>query len=146
LEEIEKIFCTNENELLSLIMSSGAGALSKIDVEFSMNATAQAIAEYKPNNVTEARLVAQAQALYSQGMDLLYYATKQEWLPKEEFYLKNATKLIRLHNETVQALDKLRRGGEQLVIVQHVNVEGGAQAIVNNGNMNAGGGKEKNGK
>ena len=56
-----------------------------------------------------------------------------------EFYIKNAIKLLRLHIETIEALNKYKRKGEQRVVVQHVNIEG--QGIVNNGSMIAGGGK-----
>jgi hypothetical protein len=56
-----------------------------------------------------------------------------------EFYMKSAIKLLRLHNETIDALNRYRRGNEQKIIVQHVNVDNGSQAILNNGNMVAGG-------
>jgi len=56
--------------------------------------------------------------------------------------MKSAIKLLRLHNETIEALSRYRRGGEQKVVVQHVNVNNGGQAIV--GNVEArGGGKCK---
>lgn len=55
-----------------------------------------------------------------------------EWdlITKVEFYMKSALKLLRLHNETLEAVSRYRRGGEQKVIVQHVNVNNGSQAIV----------------
>ena len=79
-------------------------------------------------------------------MKYLHRAENTDMIPQTEFCLKNAVKLLRLHNETVEALSKYRRGGEQRVLVQHVNVEGGAQAIVNNGSMTGGGVKHKNGE
>ncbi len=55
--------------------------------------------------------------------------------------INRATKLMRLHNETVEALSKYRRKGEQKVTVIHknqqVNVNGG-QAIVNEFNPGSG--------
>ena len=54
-------------------------------------------------------------------------------------------KLSRLQNETIEALTRYRRKGEQKVTVQHVNVSNGGQAVVT-GQMSTGGGKEKNGK
>ena len=44
--------------------------------------------------------------------------------------MKSALKLIRLHTETVEAINRYKRKGEQKVIVQHVHVEPGGQAIV----------------
>ena len=42
--------------------------------------------------------------------DMLWYA---------EFYMKSALKLLRLHNETVETLNRYKRGGEQKIVVQH---------------------------
>ena len=44
--------------------------------------------------------------------------------------MKNAIKLLRLYNETIQAITKYRRGGEQKLVIQHVNVNQGGQAVV----------------
>ena len=49
-----------------------------------------------------------------------------------EFNMKCAIKLLRLHNETTEALARYRRKGEQKVVVQHVNVNDGGKAIVGN--------------
>ena len=50
-------------------------------------------------------------------------------------------KLMRTYTAQVEALARLRRGGEQRVIVQHVNVNEGGQAIV--GAVSHPGGSEK---
>ncbi len=52
-----------------------------------------------------------------------------------------ATKLLRTYTAQIDALARLRRGGEQRVIVQHVYVNEGGQAIV--GNVNQPGGAQK---
>ena len=49
---------------------------------------------------------------------------------QNDHWLKHAIKLLRLHNETVEALSRYRRKGERRVVVQHVTIEGGGQAIV----------------
>jgi len=69
-------------------------------------------------------------------MNYLFQLKSNKNLAQSEFYLKNAIKLLRLHNETIEALGKYRRGGTQNVIVQHVRVNDGGKAIV--GNMIAG--------
>jgi hypothetical protein len=43
-----------------------------------------------------------------------------------------ATKMMRTYITQVEALNKLRRGGEQTVRVEHVHVHPGGQAIVGN--------------
>ena len=60
--------------------------------------------------------------------------------------LNNATKCMRLHNETLEALNRYRRKGEQRVKVvhQYVQVNEGGQAVVTA--ETRGGGKKKKAK
>lgn len=51
--------------------------------------------------------------------------------------IKTATRLLDLHAKTVGELARYRKNGEQLIVVQHVNIENGGQAIVG-GQMKAG--------
>jgi len=59
-------------------------------------------------------------------------------------YINNAVKLSRVQNETIEARTRYLRQGEQKYTVthQHVNVRGGQTVI--SGNLNHGGGNEKN--
>jgi hypothetical protein len=50
-----------------------------------------------------------------------------------------AVKLLRTYTTQVEALARLRRGGEQRVIVQHVTVPEGGQAIVGAVSQSGGG-------
>lgn len=147
---VKKLTGTKDYDLAASVFDKGRNALPENNYTLAANMTLQVLADGEPKDVIEARLITQQAALYAQGMRYLSRAEgaldddvfdKQGW---NQIFIKNAMKLLRLHNETIEALGKYRRGGEQRVIVQHVNVEGGAQAIVNNGNMVAGGGmKEK---
>jgi hypothetical protein len=47
-------------------------------------------------------------------------------------YLNGASKLLVRHHETLDALMKYRRGGEQRVYVEHVHVNDGGRAIIGN--------------
>jgi hypothetical protein len=140
----KEISGVEQEELLTTIIGIGSEASCVNDKDLSLTSTRQAIAEYHPENATEARLVAQANGLYNHGMLCLSESSKQGWLLKEEHYTRNAIKLLRLHNETVLALNKLRRGGEQKMIVQHVNIEGGQAAFMTGNFQSGGGGEEKN--
>lgn len=62
-------------------------------------------------------------------------------LSKHNVYLNGASKLLTRHHETLDALLKYRRKGEQRVHVEHVHIHGGGQAIV--GNVTTGGGFNK---
>lgn len=105
-----------------------------------LTVAAQVLAECQPSDLHEARLCLQAYSLFSQGMHYLEKARKANQLPKSEFYMKSALKLIRLHMESVEAINRYKRKGEQKVIVQHVYVEQGGQAIV--GTIETGGCKK----
>ena len=57
-----------------------------------------------------------------------------------EIYGNMALKLMRTYTAQVEALAKLRRGGNQTVRVEHVHVHSGGQAIVGNVTHPGGGG------
>lgn len=71
-------------------------------------------------------------------MDWLGRAHRTERVDFANVYLNGASKLLTRHHETLEALLKYRRKGEQRVHVEHVHVHGGGQAIV--GNVTTGGG------
>jgi hypothetical protein len=100
--------------------------------DYNTNVIYQSLSDCEPKDAIEAKLCAQSTTLYAQGMQYLSRAEKADMLNQAEFYMKSAIKLLRLHNETVEALSRYRRKGEQKVVVQHVNVNDGGKAIVGN--------------
>jgi hypothetical protein len=126
---------------LSLIQGNNA---------YRYNTILHSMREQKSTDLHEARLSAQAAVLYEQGMVYLSRAEgalddgvfdKQGW---SQIFMKHATKLLDLHTKTIEAINRYRQRGEQKIIVQHLNIDNGSQAIVNNGNMVAGGGGKQN--
>jgi hypothetical protein len=93
----------------------------------------------KPQDEIEGMLISRLISLHNQSMRY-FGCTNLEGQTTQgiDTNINRSTKLARLYNETLEALSKYRRGGEQRVVVQHVNVENGGKAIV--GNMIAGGG------
>lgn len=100
--------------------------------DYNTNVIYQSLSDCEPKDAIEAKLCAQSTTLYAQGMQYLSRAEKADMLHQADFYMKSAIKLLRLHNETVEALSRYRRKGEQKVVVQHVNVNDGGKAIVGN--------------
>jgi hypothetical protein len=86
----------------------------------------------KPKNATEAGLCAQVAILEAQGMAYLQRAENADMLHHRESLINIAIKLLRLQHETIEALNRLRRGNEQKIIVQHQNVQvnDGGKAII----------------
>jgi hypothetical protein len=127
-----KKFSGVENEDVFNEILSRAALVQPGDHPRQLNLMIQSLSETEPSDLNEARLCLQASALYSQGMGYLKKANNADMLCHSEFYMKSALKLLRLHNETLETLNRYRRGGEQKVVVQHVNVSDGGQAIVGN--------------
>lgn len=108
---------------------------------FSMNVACQSFHDQKPKNALEASLVSQAIALYTRGMSYLGMSEKAERYEQMQLYGNLAIKMLRLHNETIEALDRHRRGGEQKVTVVHVADK---MAVVNNYGSQGGGVSSEN--
>ncbi len=111
----------------------------------NINLVVQTLHDFQPKDAIEARLVLQAAAAFEHGMNRLFRAGNSDQITQSEAQINMATKMLRLHNETIEALSRYRRGGEQKVIVQHVTAD---KAIVNqfNGNQFRGEGGIKENK
>ena len=114
---------------------------SELLTQTELNAALAAIDGTRPADEIEAMLVVQMVATHETAMDMLTRAKQADLMPTLQECGSLAVKLLRTYTTQVEALARLRRGGEQRVIVQHVNVNEGGQAIV--GAVNHPGGSEK---
>lgn len=129
----KQLTSTDDRELAKEIIDRAVLAMPATHgKEHNTNVIYQSLSDFEPKDSLEAKLCAQCTSLYAQGMAYLSRAEKTEMLPHAEFYIRSATKLLRLHNETIEMLARYRRKGEQKVVVQHVNVNDGGKAIVGN--------------
>jgi hypothetical protein len=103
-----------------------------------INAGIAAVAGIEPQNEYEAMLAAQMVGVHSVAMDMLSRAKQAGTTEHLERYGSLATKMLRTYTAQIEALAKLRRGGSQKVMVEHVHVYPGSQAIV--GAVTQGGG------
>lgn len=107
------------------------------------NSIANVMYALKPQDEIEGMLISRLVALHYQSIHYLGCAANNESTQQgRDININRSTKLARLYNETLEALMRYRRKGEQKVIVQHVNVNDGGKAIVS-GNMIAGGGGQQ---
>ncbi len=90
------------------------------------------LSSFEPRNVQEAMLAVQMVGVHNQTIELLSKATKYDALFAKEEYLKLALKMSRLFATQLETLKKIRSKGEQRMIVEHVHVHSGGQAIVGN--------------
>lgn len=104
----------------------------------AINAALAVVAAAQPANEMEALLAVQMYATHDLSMEMMRRAKKANDLRSMTEFGTLATKLSRTMAAQIEALGKLRRGGEQTVRVEHVHVYHGGQAVV--GVVNQGGG------
>jgi hypothetical protein len=95
-------------------------------------AAGELIAELAPANATEAFLCVQMFSVHEAALLLLQRATRPgQTFEGTDANVVRATKLMRLFNEQVELMAKLKgKTSQQKVIVEHVHVHQGGQAIV----------------
>jgi hypothetical protein len=108
-----------------------AGAdITRLDPKHTNHAIAL-LDELEPSDGPEALLASQMVAVHLAAMDCYSRALLPgQSLAARELNLKHAGKLSRIYAEQLAALDKHRRKGQQTVVVEHVHVHEGGQAIV----------------
>jgi hypothetical protein len=96
----------------------------------------------RPQDELEGMLITRMISLHFQSMKYLIMAGK-EGQPAQgiDININRSTKLMRMFNESVEALNRYRRKGEQRVVVQHMQVNDGGKAIVSGTIETTGGGK-----
>ena len=106
--------------------------------EKAANALLGAVHGMAPRDEAESMLISQMAATQAQAMELLTRAANADFVPTLETAVNLANKLMRTYAAQMQTLAKYRgKVSQQKVIVEHVNVEAGGQAVV--GAVQAGG-------
>jgi len=96
-----------------------------------LEAAADASESVQAGNSLEKMLCHQLAGLHHFGMKLLARAADNRLPPVEMVRLTNAAaRLIQVYQEGFLALQKIRAGGKQIVVVQHVQVSEGGQAVI----------------
>ena len=101
------------------------------DVDDQLIKAISAMAEMAPQNATEAMLAVQMIATHEAGLMFLKRATTGQYVPQVDANVLHATRLMRVFNEQLDAMQRLKgRAGQQKVTVEHVHVHEGGQAVV----------------
>jgi hypothetical protein len=90
------------------------------------------VREMDPKNATEAMLAVQMFGVHNAAVKFLRGAMIEgQTLQGADANVLRATRLMRLFNEQLEAMAKLKgKAGQQKVTVEHVHVHSGGQAIV----------------
>lgn len=106
----------------------------------------KAMKTFKPQDDVEVMLLTQILSLQTLGMKCMARAANLEnSTVNVDRNVNNLTKLLRLQHETFETLNRYRRKGAQQVVVQHVQVNQGGQAVVGAIQQGGGGAIGKNG-
>ena len=105
----------------------------------SLNVTLAMLHEIEPKNALEGLLVTQMIGIHNLSMEMLKNASVSGQTSEAvDRCINRSVKLTRIFAAQVEALHKLRNGGQQKVTVEHVNVHAGGQAVVGNVAMKKG--------
>ena len=126
-----------ENFLLTLLPDLAITFDDIKDPSTKHKAVLGALEAMEPKDVHELMLCIQLLAFHRQGMNYMYKLSQSDGAFADK-YLNASVKLLRLHGEKLEALNRYRRKGHQVVHVEHVHVHQGAQAVI--GNVQTGGG------
>jgi len=120
--------------LLSQVMNTTSTAYSN---DAGANYIISMLLELKPQNGLEAMLISQMIATHNMSMEMSKRATlSEQTVEGVSENVKRSVKLMQTFTAQLTTLQKMRNKGQQVIQVQHVNVESGGQAIV--GNIEAG--------
>ena len=100
-----------------------------------MNTILEALAVIKgiePRDQVEVMLGAQMAATHMASMAFARRLNHVATIPQQDSAERTLNRLQRTFVSQIEALRKYRNGGEQRVIVQHVHVNEGGQAVVGN--------------
>ncbi len=129
-------------QLISKVASAIVPAKAGVkEMSNQMGIVAELMQALAPQDEYEGQLISQLVVLHEHSMEWLGKAMRAERPDFANIYVNGASKLLTRHHETLDTLLKYRRRGEQRVVVEHVNVHSGGQAIV--GTINTEGGMNK---
>lgn len=133
-ELFNSMFGVNDEAIHDALLSQ---ALNTIPTAYSNDAgynyVISMLLELRPQNGLEGMLISQMIATHNMSMEMC----KRSTLPEQTVEgvsenVKRSVKLMQTFTAQLTTLQKMRNKGQQVIQVQHVNVEAGGQAVVGN--------------
>ena len=109
-------------------IEAGASAPDENNIAYQ----ASIVAGIAPRDATEALLATQMAAIHSSIITMTGRLRNAETILQQDSAERALNKLARTYVMQVDALGRHRRGGKQKVVVEHVTINEGGQAIVGN--------------
>ena len=131
-EDVMLVLGTSSQEFMDGVLRQLANAVSpgKDSDEEAINFALAVIAGIEPKDELETMLAMQMVAIHLATMTFTRRLAHVETLDQQHGSEGALNKLARTFAMQLEALKRYRTGGEQKVVVQHVNVNEGGQAIV----------------
>ena len=131
-EDVMLVLGTSSQEFMDGVLRQLANAVSpgKDADEEAINFALVVIAGIEPKDELETMLAMQMVAIHLATMTFTRRLAHVETLDQQHGSERALNKLARTFAMQLEALKRYRTGGEQKVVVQHVNVNEGGQAIV----------------
>lgn len=111
---------------------ANAGSRSQEVDESVLNFMLSAVIGINPQDEIETMLATQMAVIHMATMSFARRLASAENLSQQDSAERAFNKLARTFAAQIEALKRYRTGGEQKIVVQHVTVEDGGQAIVGN--------------
>ncbi|TVM14510.1 hypothetical protein DPQ33_17500 [Oceanidesulfovibrio indonesiensis] len=110
---------------------------------FSENLKAEVFADEQPERTLDVMFLEQLEACHSLMLKMFQNAGMADYEDTKVKYLRIAERLMRTFAGSFEAYEKARRGCNQSMVVKHVHVNAGGQAVVGNVGGGNGGPNEK---
>lgn len=128
------MFGVNNEAVHDTLLSQAINTLpSTYSNDDGCNYVISMLLELKPQNGLEGMLISQMIATHNMSMEMSRRATlPEQTIEGVSENVKRSVKLMQTFTTQLATLQKMRNRGQQVIQVQHVNVESGGQAIVGN--------------
>jgi hypothetical protein len=130
---IENALATTSESFLGAMINSLGSALAPKDSQnpqTAINLGLSLVTAIKPRDELETMLAVQMAAVHVATITFARRLNHVDNIPQQDSAERALNKLARTFACQMEALRKHRNGGTQKVIVQHINVEDGAQAVI----------------
>jgi hypothetical protein len=104
----------------------------KPEQEKRINFVLATLYRFQPKDVVETMLIVQFCLSHEMAIKMFKRSLEVKYEDEMERFSNLATKLTRNCNQTAETVSKIQRKGIQKMVVEHVTVENGGQAIVGN--------------
>ena len=131
-EDVMLVLGTSSQEFMDGVLRQLANAVSpgKDADEEAINFALAVIAGIEPKDELETMLGLQMVSVHLATMTFTRRLAHVETIAQQDSAERALNRLMRTYVAQMEALKRYRTGGEQKVVVQHVNVNEGGQAIV----------------